>query len=326
MGRGDHGDHRHGEKGTGKKRYCNCGNGIIDHWTGVMLDPVYCMRSMSWRSCGFGLMRSESSCEYDRSFSKCRRSMQVFITILGLTVPSYGLCIAAGMITANLAAFVLIRRRRMDGNDFIILEAYTILGAFLGAKLFYLWVSRTLIDWSRMADPAYFNEWMRGGFVFYGGLILGLASAFAAGRIHRIDTMLYVKRFIFLIPWIHGFGRIGCFLAGCCYGIPWHGMFAVTFPAGCAAPFGTPLFPIQLVEAACLLLLTAVLFARSIRRTETDSVKIYLVSYAVLRFFLEYVRADSIRGKFLLFSTSQWISLFLLACVWGVSRYKKRST
>ena len=130
--------------------------------------------------------------------------MQVFITILGLTVPSYGLCIAAGMITANLAAFVLIRRRRMDGNDFIILEAYTILGAFLGAKLFYLWVSRTLIDWSRMADPAYFNEWMRGGFVFYGGLILGLASAFAAGRIHRIDTMLYVKRFIFLIPWIHG--------------------------------------------------------------------------------------------------------------------------
>ena len=61
--------------------------------------------------------------------------MQVFITILGLTVPSYGLCIAAGMITANLAAFVLIRRRRMDGNDFIILEAYTILGAFLGAKL-----------------------------------------------------------------------------------------------------------------------------------------------------------------------------------------------
>ena len=165
--------------------------------------------------------------------------MQVFITILGLTVPSYGLCIAAGMITANLAAFVLIRRRRMDGNDFIILEAYTILGAFLGAKLFYLWVSRTLIDWSRMADPAYFNEWMRGGFVFYGGLILGLASAFASGRIHRIDTMLYVKRFIFLIPWIHGFGRIGCFLAGCCYGIPWRGMFAVTFPAGCAAPFGT---------------------------------------------------------------------------------------
>ena len=47
--------------------------------------------------------------------------MQVFITILGLTVPSYGLCIAAGMITANLAAFVLIRRRRMDEKKMTVI-------------------------------------------------------------------------------------------------------------------------------------------------------------------------------------------------------------
>ena len=250
--------------------------------------------------------------------------MHTYIEIGNYVLPSYGLCIVLGVLTANLIALFLVKREQMDSNDFIILEAYAFLGAFIGAKGLYLFISRKTIDWSRMWEPEYFNQMMRGGFVFYGGLILGLLFVLMAGKIHKIPAGQYMEKCIFLVPWIHGFGRIGCFMAGCCYGIPYDGAISVVFPEGSLAPAGIRLFPVQLVEAIGLLMIAVLLFFLQYHRAWRYSIETYLMLYAILRFVLEYYRYDACRGRWLFFTTSQWISVALAVFAACSVLYRRR--
>jgi len=214
-----------------------------------------------------------------------------------------------GVIIANLIALYVLKRYNLDSNDFIILEAYVFLGAFIGAKLLYIIVSAKNIDWSRIFEPNYFNALMQGGFVFYGGLIGGLLFVYLGSRFHKIECMPYIRKFIFLIPFIHGFGRIGCFMAGCCYGRPYHGFGAVVFPEGSMAPSGIQLFPVQIVEAIILIVIATIILILQLRFDWFYTVETYLILYGIVRFILEYFRYDELRGAVLGLSTSQWISI-----------------
>ena len=139
--------------------------------------------------------------------------MNLYFNLGNLRIPTYGLCITLGIISANIIAVSILKKSKLNENDFIILEAYTFLGAFLGAKGLFLLVSYESIEWYRILEFTYFNQLMRGGFVFYGGLIVGIIFILLAGKLHKIETMLYIDNLIFVIPWVHGFGRIGCFMA-----------------------------------------------------------------------------------------------------------------
>ncbi|MBK5278004.1 MAG: prolipoprotein diacylglyceryl transferase, partial [Bacteroidia bacterium] len=106
---------------------------------------------------------------------------------------------------------------------------------------------------------------------------------------------------------VHGFGRIGCFMAGCCYGIPTDSVFGVTFThAACQAePLNTPLHPTQLYEAGFIFCLLAVLyFLKSRKRFEGQLFLLYLIFYAIGRGVLEIFRGDVARG----FIFSDWLS------------------
>ena len=253
--------------------------------------------------------------------------MHTYFRLFDLNIPAYGLMIAVGIILANLLAVRAIRRAKMDVNDFIACEGMAGLGAVCGAKGLYLWVAADQIDWSRMTDGNYFNAVMMGGFVFYGGLIGAILFLFLARKLLKISVIRYLNVMAFAIPFAHGFGRIGCFLAGCCYGIPYDGPCAVVFPEGSFALSGVPLFPVQLLEAACLFALSLVLFLYG-KRKDAHPFVMYLFLYAVIRFFMEMLRYDTAeRGGFLFFSTSQWISLLMIAViiVWYLYRRKRPS-
>ena len=101
--------------------------------------------------------------------------MHLYLKFFGLALPSYGLMIATGIITANILAFFCLLQDKKDINDFLILEAGGFLGAVLGAKLLYLAVSWKTINWEKISLPT-FNKLMQGGFVFYGGLIGGILA------------------------------------------------------------------------------------------------------------------------------------------------------
>lgn len=239
--------------------------------------------------------------------------MHLFINILGLNLPSYGVLIAMGVVVANIVAYFVLRQTKLDGNDFLILEAYGILGGFIGAKALYLFVSRDQIDWNRVTDITYANQLMISGFVFYGGLIGGILFIFLAGKVHKINAMEYVRNFIFVIPFIHSFGRVGCFMAGCCYGRPYDGPFAVIFPKNSYALSGVKLFPIQLVEAGGLMIIALLILVLRLRFQFFYTIELYFIVYGIFRFVLEYFRYDAIRGSWGAFSTSQWISLVFIA-------------
>lgn len=229
-----------------------------------------------------------------------------------ITLPAYGVMIAAGLIAANIIAFALLRRTDLKPDDLLLTEAWGLLGAFAGAKLLYLLVSFRSTDWRSLTFSG-FNDLMRSGFVFYGGVIGGLLCVWLAGRIHKYNSMDYLQHAVFLIPFAQAFGRIGCFCAGCCYGIPWEGAFSVVFPEGSSAPAGIPLFPVQVLEAVFLFAISAILFLIRKKTTAEVSLAVWFLLYGVLRFVLEFFRGDDVRGYLGPLSASQWISLALLA-------------
>ncbi len=254
--------------------------------------------------------------------------MQLYLNLFGLWLPSYGLMITIGVLLANAIAFAIIKRSGDSIEDFIILEAYTIWGGLIGAKLLYIALIFDTIDWSSFSLKT-LSELLQGGFVFYGGLIGAVLMFLLAGKLHKINSRLYIQRLIFVIPLMHGFGRIGCFLAGCCYGKEYSGFLSVVYPEGSLAPSGTPRFPVQAVEAALLLILAVILFFIS-KKDSRHGICVYLLSYSVIRFFLEFMR-DDFRGSLLGLSTSQFISILLLLgtllwCIFIRTNQKSRRT
>ena len=228
-------------------------------------------------------------------------------TIGGLTVHSYGLMIALGILAA--LAVGVFRARRIGLNSETVLDI-TLLGAlsgFVGAKVLYVIVELPSI----MQNPW---EILSGnGFVVYGGIISGVAAAILYCRKKKVDFKRYLDLLIPSVALAQGFGRIGCFLAGCCYGCPTTDWWGVIFPIGGIAPAGIPLIPTQLISAVGDFLLAAILILYSkYAKHRGDVGAAYLVLYGIGRFLVEFLRNDE-RGSVSLLSTSQFISLFMLA-------------
>ncbi len=251
------------------------------------------------------------------------------IQIGTIMISWYGLFIVLGIAAGVLLGYILMRINHLKFDDFIQIACFVGLGAMAGAKLLYLIVSWESIDFSRITDPEYFSALMGGGFVFYGGVFGGLLGLYLCGKILHIQVAVYARAAIPVIPVAHAFGRIGCAMAGCCYGVPYDGPGAVVYTESIAAPLNVPLFLVQAVEAAGNLVITGVLCMYDVycRRQgrRAKSVQLYLVMYAVQRFVLEFLRYDdSERGIILGLSTSQWIGIGICAGVITVEIFRQK--
>lgn len=232
--------------------------------------------------------------------------------LFGHFIAYYGLMIVAGIAVGSAFAGIQLKRFRLGMNDLIILVSVCGLCGILGAKLLYLIVSFKEIDFSRLSDLSYLAALMSGGFVFLGGAIGILPGLFFCKKILNISVQPYLQSCMGCLPIGHAFGRVGCFLAGCCYGRPYHGHFSVTYTKSLYAPNGIALFPVQLAEALAEFLLGLCLLALSRKLRGTASVWLYLLVYSMIRFFLEFMRYDEARGSIGVISTSQLLSIVLL--------------
>ena len=248
------------------------------------------------------------------------------LNIFGLELPMYGMMILLGIIVSNAVALSLCKKFGRDKLELLTIESYGIIGAFLGSKILFLIISFKDIDWQRAAEPKYLMAILSNGFVFYGGLVGAILFMMLSGKIHKLDVWGYIRDFIFMIPIMHCFGRIGCFCAGCCYGMPYHGLGHVVFPYGSQAPSGEELFPVQLVEAALVLIIGIVLLVLKIKKDFFYTIETYLLTYSVVRFILEFFRYDAIRGVAFGLSTSQWISIIVfIGTIISITYRKKRN-
>ena len=237
-----------------------------------------------------------------------------------LTVHGYGLMIGIGVVAALFLAWHRADRRGIPQERVTSLVVAVLIFGFLGTKLLYV-----LTRWREFLT-APLTVLGSEGFVVYGGILAGFLTCWLFCRRRGERFLVWMDLLFPSVALAQGFGRLGCFLAGCCYGKTTSSCLGVVFPSGSSAPAGVALWPTQLFSAAGDFLLAAVLLLYDLRKHPDGGVGIlYLLLYGVGRFLLEFLRDDP-RGSVGVLSTSQFLSLFAVAgaaALWLILR--KRS-
>lgn len=239
-----------------------------------------------------------------------------YIELFGKSYASYGLMAVLGCLVTFAFVLCVCPKYGASRINELYLIAFIVISTVIGAKLLYILgtIPELLNGISVIfSSPEAFMDYLGSGFVFYGGLIGGCAGVIGYAKFFKENTVAMAEAFVPGIPLFHCFGRIGCFLAGCCYGIETDGPFGIVFTHSIVAPNGVPLLPIQLIEAGANIITFIILFAvKDKMKKPLENFGIYLMIYSIERFVFEFFRGDIARGIFLNVSTSQWISLILL--------------
>ena len=228
-------------------------------------------------------------------------------TIGPITIYGYGLMIAIGILAAYLNTERLAKKAGQSPEPVFNILIIGVGSGIIGAKLMYY---ITVLD-EIIANPKILLN-ITEGFVVYGGIIAGILGAWAYCHFKKLPFLNYLDAAVPSVALAQGFGRIGCFLAGCCYGMEMDGPFSITFTHSAYAPNNVPLFPSQLVSSAfdfVHFFVLCVLFKRN--KTPGKSGAVYLIFYSIGRFIIEFFRGDLERGSVGVLSTSQFISIFV---------------
>ena len=231
---------------------------------------------------------------------------------------TYGVLVALAFLTALWLAGRLARRAKLNADEVTNLGIYCALSAIAGAKLMMF-----LVDFRYYTEhpgEIFSLSSLQAGGVFYGGLICALAVSIWYMRKTHLPGLPTADVFAPAIALGHGIGRLGCFSAGCCWGVECHLPWAVTFRNPVAkdlvgVPLDIPLHPTQLYEAFAEFAIFAVLYWRIQKPHKPGAViSLYLMLYSTVRFVVEFFRYHE-QGNLLggPLDTSQWISLALFA-------------
>ncbi len=247
--------------------------------------------------------------------------MLPLIHIFGVQIGSYGLLSVIGMACAVALCTVLGKRKKMDFDTILLLMLAIGGGILVGGHLMYGLTHIRLLPkaFEILGSSGFLNfcvaiGMMFGGMVYYGGFIGSVAAVWIYTHFdRRLDRHFCLDLLGVATPLFHVFGRIGCFLSGCCYGAEAEWGVLITDNPIAPGINGVPRIPIALIEAGCNLLIFLVLLFFFFRRKESSFSLLggYVLLYAPTRFVTELFRGDEIRGAFLWFSTSQWISILL---------------
>ena len=221
----------------------------------------------------------------------------------------YGLMIAIGVIVAYTVGEYRAKKQGLDADSLFWITISCLIGGILGAKLLFILVEIKEI----IADPSILLD-VTHGFVVYGGIIGGIGVGYLYCKIKKLEFLKYFDLVMPSIAIAQGFGRIGCMFAGCCYGRETNSWFHVIYENSDFAPTGVALIPTQMIMAllnfAHFFILAFII--KKLVKYDGQIAGFYLVFYSIGRFFLEYLRNDP-RGTVDILSTSQFISLFILA-------------
>lgn len=226
------------------------------------------------------------------------------LSIGPITIHGYGLMIGIGVAIALLMGDYRAKKKGLNGDLIYGLTITTVILGFLCARILFI-----ITEWEAfLQDPLSFIT--GSGFVVYGGIVGGLVVIFGYCKIKKMDFLAYLDLMIPSVAIAQGFGRIGCFLAGCCYGKETDCFLGITFTNSAFAPNNVKLLPSQLFMAAGDFLLTGILLWYSGKNPSKGKTSaLYLMLYSIGRFVVEFTRNDD-RGFVGGLSTSQFIGIF----------------
>ncbi len=225
-----------------------------------------------------------------------------------ITIHMYGVMIAIGLL---MALFVTSKRAKKRGlSEDIVFDLFisSIIGGAIGTRLLYYIVSLPDI----IENPSILWNFSN-GYVVYGGIIGGILAGMILCKMRKVEFFPYFDLVMPSVAMAQGFGRIGCFFAGCCYGRETDSVFGITYWDSQLAPNGVRLIPTQLISSAGDFAIFALLllYARK-ERAKGKVAALYLILYSVGRFLVEFLRNDN-RGSVGSLSTSQFIAIGMLA-------------
>jgi phosphatidylglycerol:prolipoprotein diacylglycerol transferase len=211
----------------------------------------------------------------------------------GITVRGYGLAIGIGIllmtwVVQHESARIALPRL---GEVWVVILIALVAAAFVGGKLAW-WLGDPPRARAVLAQQGW-GVFLREGFVFYGSLLLCVPTGWLVLRAFRLPVARSLDVIFLALPLLHAAGRIGCVLAGCCYGCATEGPLGITFRNGRGLN-GVPLLPVQLLEAAAELGVFAWLWfrLRPRQRYEGEIVLVWIVLYALVRIPIEALRGD----------------------------------
>ena len=244
---------------------------------------------------------------------------------LFLGIHMYGIMIALGLLGTFIVLFTYSKKLNINAKfvDFVFYNGVvSIAFGFFSAALF-----QALYNY--IDDPSQGFR-LGSGITFIGGLIGGVACFLA---IYFIFRKKLTGRLLDILPIVpcciliaHAFGRLGCFFAGCCHGIETTSPLGMQFPG-----LPNPVYPTQLYEAIFLFIMFAVCSVLVLKINYRHNMAIYLITYGVFRFLIEFLRGDS-RGAFLgVISPSQFWSILMVVagvvCIVGIEYiHRKKSS
>jgi len=227
-----------------------------------------------------------------------------------LTLHTYGLLMAIGFIIGLLIAIKTGNRHGMDAQQIMDMGILLIISGVIGSKITYVLMNLS----SYIENPLDMNLW-QGGFVFSGGLIAAIIVIFFYIRRHKMNMLMMGDIFAPSIAIGQAFGRIGCFMAGCCYGkpatVPWGVIFR---NPNSIAPLNIPLHPTQLYDSLSNISIFIILMILNARKKFNGQVFLwFLIMHSTARLLIERFRGDD-RGIFpgTVWTITQFISILIL--------------
>lgn len=232
----------------------------------------------------------------------------ILFSLFGIKIKSYGLMIAIGIIVAAALFINKGKKRGYDEDSLLNLIICAVIGGILGGKgLFIITEIKEIIK-----DPSILLNFGY-GFVVYGAIAGGALGMYLYCRKKKWNILEMMDITVAGLAIAQGFGRIGCFLAGCCYGAETQLPVGVVFPEGSLAPAGIHVHPTQIYSSIFDFILGIFLLYYGKKQRENGKVMgMYLMIYSIGRFFVEFLRNDP-RGNVGILSTSQFIAIFTLA-------------
>ena len=241
----------------------------------------------------------------------------ILIKIGSLTVFSYGVMVAIGFALAAALIYRRAAKFSLDRDKCVDLAIVILIFGVIGARLLYVLLNRSFYA----ANPLEIIMLSKGGLVWYGGFLSALIASIVYLKITKLNVWSVAD---LLAPYValgQAFGRIGCFLNGCCYGIkvPPGFPLAVTFPCE-----SDPRLPTQLISAGLLFVIFLILLLWQNRRRFGGEVFLgYCILYSAKRFAVEFIRGDN--PKVLLgFTMSQIISAAIFVVGLSIFMIKAR--
>lgn len=237
----------------------------------------------------------------------------ILFHIGSLKLSFYGLMLATSFFVGMHLVQRWARAEGVSSKKMEWLSWWVIVSAILGARLLYMLAEQPSYFFRH---PWKFFAFQEGGLHFFGGLLLAVGASVLYCRKHRLPFFKVADIFAPTIALGLSLTKIGCFMAGCCFGkvcdLPWGVSF--THPETLAYPRGVPLHPTQLYESAANLgIFFLLLFSRRFRRFEGEILFLFLVVYGIVRFYLETFRNEPIQFAGLTMAQLIIIPMVLLA-------------